>query len=116
LSNEIEENKDVVLRFLHKKDFESHDEEWVTGNEISEATDLKPSQINDAIELLRDLGLVEWLLHYGTSPYDFGFVKINARGKYEIERRPTLDQLITEEPGYAVTKTLGFLKLQSKHA
>jgi hypothetical protein len=55
---------------------------------------LKHGQINDAVELLHNSGLVEWLTALGTAPYDFALVRISALGKYEVQRRKSLEEAI----------------------
>jgi len=85
LPTEIEENQDKILEYLYAKDVEG--KESIHGDDILKATGLKPVQINDAIELLHNSGLVDWLVTFGTAPYNFYSVQITAQGKYEYQRR-----------------------------
>jgi len=94
LSTEIERNQDRILRFLYEKAAESADERLIKNDEIHEAINLQPVQINDAIELLHDSGFVEWFRTMGTAPYKFTMVKITPRGKYEVQRRASLEEFI----------------------
>lgn len=86
MSTEIERNQDIILRCLNKIDLETEGRARPDGKRIQQETNLNPSQINDAIELLQHSGLVEWYLSLGTTPYDFAMVGITARGKNEVER------------------------------
>jgi len=87
LSTETEINQDAILQFLYQDALESDVERWVNPENIHEVTHLKPTQINDAVKLLHDSGLVEWLRALATKPYNFAFIKITPQGKYEVERR-----------------------------
>ena len=59
---------------------------YVSGSQLSEKTGLEPGRINDAVSILVDSGLAEWLQVMGTAPYDFGEAMITARGRYELQR------------------------------
>lgn len=96
LSTDIERNQDKILRLLYQKASESEGEPYFTGQEIQEASSLSPVQINDAIELLHNSGLVHWMRWMGTTPYKFGQVKVTSRGKYEAERRKALEESTLE--------------------
>lgn len=95
MQTEIEKNQDVILQYLYQRDVESEGEAFARGDDLCKATNLKPVQINDAIELLHDSGLVERLTTMGTTPYNFYLVKITARGKYEVERRKALKEAVS---------------------
>lgn len=97
VSTEIEKNQDVILQYLYQKSLESISGKTspsADGEIIREATNLEPIQINDAIELLHDFGLVERFTSIGTAPYSFYLVEITARGKYEIQRRKSIKEAI----------------------
>ena len=69
---------------------------WLSGQELSETTNLSPAEGNDAVTLLRESGLVEWRQYLGTAPFVFGQVTIYPRGRFELERmRSTRDNEIT---------------------
>ena len=110
MATPTQENMFKVLNSLLKKQKELDDEIYVTGKDIAEATGLSPIQINDSVDLLHDQGLVDWLQSLGTAPFKFNCVKINARGKYELERRQSLDSAIQtsdttkKTPEDAITK------------
>jgi hypothetical protein len=59
---------------------------YVGGADLATKTGLEPGRINDAMSLLVDSGLAEWLQVMGTAPYDFGEAMITARGRYELQR------------------------------
>lgn len=88
-SRTIEENMWQVLRALAEAPREESGEAWMSGDQIRETTNLSPSEINDAINLLVAQGLVEWRQTMGTHPFEFVQVTITSRGRYEIERRET---------------------------
>jgi hypothetical protein len=54
---------------------------YLEGSDIQERTGLSPQDINDAVNYLNSKGLIEQLSFLGTTPYDFGGVKINVHGK-----------------------------------
>lgn len=54
---------------------------------LQELTDLTPIEINDAVELLEQAGLVETLKFLGTHPFNFYHVELTPRGRYEYERQ-----------------------------
>ena len=89
-SRTIEENRWQVLRILAEAPREESGEAWMSGDQIREATNLSPSEINDAINLLIAQGLVEWLQTLGTYPFEFARVTITPRSRYGIERRGTV--------------------------
>lgn len=86
-SRTIEENMWQVLNRLAEATRDELGQAWMSGDEISEATNLTPPEINDAINLLLAQGLVEWRQAMGTAPFEFAQVTITSRGRYEIERR-----------------------------
>lgn len=59
---------------------------YVSGATLTEKTGLDAGRINDAMSVLVDAGLAEWLQVMGTAPYDFGEATITARGRYERQR------------------------------
>jgi len=59
---------------------------YVSGAQLSGKTGLEPGRVNDAMSILVDSGLAEWLQVMGTAPYDFGEATITARGRYELQR------------------------------
>lgn len=80
----IKNNKDVLLRWLNIRDTESY-EVWSTGPEIQEETQLRVEDLNDAVEILYEEGLITRINALGTSPYNFAQIRINPRGKYEVQ-------------------------------
>jgi len=115
MSTEIERNQDTILQYLYQKDAELGVEAWVEGDDLGKATSLKPSQINDAVKLLHDAGLIDWLMALGTAPYHFYSVKISARGKYEIQRRDSLKRAIPATEPISLEKIENYLAaIQSK--
>jgi len=93
----MEKNQDAILQFLYKK-ASADVEEYVDGDTLRKATNLSPVQINDAIELLFNSGLVERYQTLGTTPYKFWGVKITPSGKFEVERKKALKRAkVTEK-------------------
>ena len=97
MPNTIEENANLVLRTLAEYPREQDQDMWLTGGEIAERTQLGPGQINDAVTILVEAGLVEWLRTLATAPYNFRDVVITPRGRYEHER--SLNQ--PPQPGFS---------------
>lgn len=86
MASTIEENAKILLDTLALVETDTNGRSMVKGEYISEKVNLLPAQINDAITILNESGLVEWRQWLGTSPYIFGEVGITARGRYEHER------------------------------
>jgi len=68
MPTQIHQDAVVLLQALAGEPRDSN----VSGAELSTKTGLDPDRINDAISLLIDSGLAEWLQVMGTAPYDFG--------------------------------------------
>lgn len=75
--NPIEQNALYVLKILVDNNMQ-----LASGKKIEEVTNFDPQAINDAIEYLEDLNAVKVMRYLGTSPYDFGQVEVNTRGRY----------------------------------
>lgn len=56
------------------------------GNEIASITNLAPEKINDAVEILEENGYIDVTKTFGTTPYNFKWVELTARGRLEAER------------------------------
>jgi len=89
----IQNNANRILKALAKQPRQEGVNAELTGAELAHATQLTPNEINDAVSVLREAGLVEWLQTLGTGPYDFNSVWITARGRYETER--IMNQAVT---------------------
>lgn len=81
----IEENAKLILGFLAAQERNDIGVSYVAGEKIAEGTGLSPDDINDAITILVDSGLADWVRVMGTAPYIFGDVGITPRGRYEYE-------------------------------
>ena len=90
MSNAIQNNANFILRALAVQPRQEGVNTELSGPELSQITSLAPNEINDAITVLREAGLIEWLQTLGTGPYDFNVVWITPRGRYEYERTPNL--------------------------
>ena len=75
--NPIEENAAKILMVLVEKGIEEAE-----GEQIKQIVDLNPEDINDAVAYLEDLGALDVFKWFGTTPYKFGAVTVNSRGKY----------------------------------
>lgn len=80
----LQNNMDRLLRWLYEKDKEDS-EIWLQGPEIQDNLQLRIPEINDALDLLYDNGLIDRMSWMGTAPYNFGQIRINPQGKYEVE-------------------------------
>ena len=65
--------------------------------QLQELTDLTPIEINDAVELLEQAGLVETLKADGTKPFNFCKVELTPRGRYEYVRELSQQSQATRE-------------------
>ena len=81
----IEINAELILGFLAEQVRDEIGRAYVAGEKIAEGTGLSPDDINDAITILIDSGLADWIQVMGTAPYIFGEVGIMPRGRYEYE-------------------------------
>jgi hypothetical protein len=82
----IKENAGLVLESLYQETATPEDWPEINGQRLQELTKLEPTQINDAVAVLRDNGYIEWEQFLGTHPFSFGYVEITPRGKLEYER------------------------------
>ena len=76
-----------VLMTLAEAPREPTGEAWMTGKQLQEATNLSAIDINYAVKVLEEQMCVDSLETYGTSPFEFNRVSINATGRLEVERR-----------------------------
>jgi hypothetical protein len=91
MSSEIQDNTYKILKFLYNKQKEIKDDIYIAAEDVRNGTGLTVTEVNDAVELLHESGLVERLQTLGTAPYNFNSVLITARGKYEAERRRSIE-------------------------
>jgi hypothetical protein len=100
MPTELELSQDLILKYLHDLTNKKGVSDYVSPQDIQKATELKPLQINQAVELLNSNGLVEWLQPMGTAPFSFAFVRLTSRGEYEFQRKEAAlktAQLATKE-------------------
>jgi len=97
LPNSIEINTKRLLEILVSVETDETGEAWVSGTQLHESSDLSSSEINDAIVILRERGLVEWRQYLGTAPYRFGVVTITPRGRYELQQMVEQEEQATEQ-------------------
>jgi len=76
----------TVLRTLAERPRDQGGYSWTSGEELQAATHLFPPEINDAVAILEESGLVEVMRYLGTAPFRFGGVSITSRGRYEWQR------------------------------
>ena len=84
----IEENARLVLRTLVNQPRDN----FIDAEELAKLTGLSPPELNDAIALLVESGLVQWVRTFGTAPFDFRSALITSRGRYENERMSQMNQ------------------------
>ena len=82
MPTQIETNASRILHFL----YESARDEIVPAGQISQTVGLTPGEVNDAVSLLVEARLAEWIQALGTAPYDFVAASITARGRAEHQR------------------------------
>jgi hypothetical protein len=93
---DIEKNFDKILGFLYNNT--KSDKIYFSGSEIQKGTDLEPIEINDAVQLLRENRFIEWHQYLVTAPFVFGSIKITPRGKYEIQRKRSIEKVTERIP------------------
>lgn len=81
----IKDNMKTVLEALAKAKRDEAGEAWTSGKELQKTSGLSPANINDAVKILKDKGLVETLESLGTAPFNFQIVTITAHGRLELE-------------------------------
>ena len=74
-----------VLEFLASQERNEIGQAWTTGKEIQDGTEIIPADINDAIEIAENRGLVEVLKTLGTAPFKFHSVSITGEGRLWLE-------------------------------
>jgi hypothetical protein len=79
---QMDQDATAILKVLAEAPRDEH----VDRNEVSHLSGLDPERVNDAVALLVDAGLVEWILTFGTVPYVFNSARITSRGRYEYQR------------------------------
>jgi hypothetical protein len=89
MANSIDDNIDQILSLLAKRQKlpDASMRDGVSGEQLRIATSLSPNQVNVAVTLMKEAGLVEWYRTLGTAPFDFREVMLTPRGMYEYERR-----------------------------
>jgi hypothetical protein len=80
MANPIEDSVYQVLAALFENDPSGEGE--FEGADIASFTGLSARSINDAVEILDNRALINRFDYMGTSPFDFGQVSLNARGKH----------------------------------
>jgi hypothetical protein len=99
----IEENATSILSLLAELPRSQGEYAAITGRELAERTNLSPDEINDAITILVESGLADWLQTLGTGPFDFNEVWITPRGRYEVERIAS-EPVRSEELSWEITR------------
>lgn len=113
----IEETVALVVKALAEAPREPSGEAWMSGDQLREITNLSPGEINDAVTILKEEGLVETHEHYGITPFNFAVAALTARGRLEFERVmkekgiepiPSLEEVISSglrELGYKLLES-----------
>lgn len=87
MTGSIEQHRWDLLKVLAKQP--SGHTGAVDGRRLTEWMKLSPDEVNDAVTILVEDRLVEWLRTKGSAPYTFSEVWITSRGRYELERAGT---------------------------
>jgi hypothetical protein len=77
----IEQNIKKLFSYLQSAPCTSTGDAWISGKELQEKTDLTPSEINDAVEVLEERGHVEAQIALGTAPYIFEKIRIASNSR-----------------------------------
>lgn len=86
MAQTIEENASIILKELADLNTDQMGRALVSGEHLTKIIGLSPAQVNDAVSILVENGLAEWVRWLGTAPFIFGQVGITSRGRYEFER------------------------------
>ena len=114
MPNLIQNNAITILRTLAEQPRPEGGNAEVSGHNLADITGLTPNEINDAITVLIEAGLAEWLQTLGTGPYDFNVVWITSRGRYELGRMvaqpeaETADEVQVIRPPSPIGSPFGF--------
>lgn len=92
MSSSIAENATIILRALANQPRPEGGDAWVSGTTLQDVTELDPEEINDAVTILVESGLAEWMQTLGSGPYNFSDVWITPRGRFELERARVSEQ------------------------
>jgi hypothetical protein len=92
MSNSIAENATIILRTLADQQRPEGGDAWMTGSTIQDVIGLSPEEINDAITILVESGLADWMQTMGSGPFIFSNAWITPRGRFELEKAQTLNQ------------------------
>ena len=89
MANSIDNNIDQILSLLAKRQElpEASMRDGISGEHLTTATSLSPDQVNVAVTLMKEAGLVDWYRTLGTAPFEFRQIMLTPRGMYEYERR-----------------------------
>lgn len=88
LSRTIENNAYSILETIANKVPNESGRSVMHNSELqSVLLDLKPGEINDAVEILKESGLLDVKYVVGTYPYTFYNITLTPRGRYEFQRQ-----------------------------
>lgn len=90
----------MILTVLATQEFDEMGRKMLSPEKLREITSLTPAEINDAVMILNESGLVEILQAMGSAPYLFIGVQITPRGKYEYQSS------LKEKESTSVTKII----------
>ena len=92
---EIEKTQNLILKYLHDLSVKNGKVEYISAQDIQKNLGLEPLKVNQAVELLKSKGLVEWMRFMGNAPFTFGFVELTSRGEYEFQRKQSIIEVAT---------------------
>ena len=98
LRRSIENNTYLILETLATEAPRDNIERaTLRGPQLQDLTGLTASEINDAVAILSESGLVETFRALGTHPFTFAHVSLTPRGRYEYQKGMRVEELKTEE-------------------
>lgn len=101
MATQIDADATVLLRILEQAPRDA----FVAGPQLLEQTGLDAGRINDAMAILVEAGLAEWVQTFGTAPFDFSDAMITPRGRYEHQRTAALTKTAASQTGAAESPT-----------
>ena len=87
----------IVLEALSKAKRDPIGEAWVPSEKLSKDINLESADLNDAIELLHEQGLVKCLQVPDSSPFICTQVAITARGRLTLQKNTISPKHIQED-------------------
>lgn len=111
MADQKEKMQQLLLKLLEYEDQHGRGQ-YVEGPTIEELTKLNSGDINDAVEMLSQNGMLDVQHLMGTDPFEFGLVMLTARGR--AAAKDLLNQIAAQKTAKAKNIISEFNKKNSK--